>query len=213
MSSEPSPFSPNVYSTRIEPEMRKPKTSPVIVSTGMSALRSACFPITRRSVNPRLRAVSTNSWSQRRGERGPRRAGDERRQRHRERDRGQGQVVEAVEAGLAEAEDREPAESHREDRDQEDAGDVGRDRRADERDPRHRRVERAPAPESARDPEESPKTAIKNRAYTASSTVGRIRGTTTFATESRKTIDSPRSPLRAFLSQVQYWTRNGSSRR
>jgi hypothetical protein len=49
------------FSTTIEPPSRKPNCSPIMVTTGMSALRMPCLITTRTSSSPFARAVRMKS--------------------------------------------------------------------------------------------------------------------------------------------------------
>ncbi|MNN77310.1 hypothetical protein D3C81_1937640 [compost metagenome] len=51
----------NTFSTRMEPPSRKPNCRPIIVTTGIIALRSVCLMTTTVSRTPLARAVRTKS--------------------------------------------------------------------------------------------------------------------------------------------------------
>src|SRR6218665_2280623 len=129
-SRRPRPGQLNTASTRIEPPSRKPNCRPIIVTTGISALRSVCLNTTLDSRTPLARAGRTkSSWitstNEARGERAPTGAtaappgvagggggegGNQGRSGRAQRDRGQDVVLPGRGAHRG-----QPAELHRED--------------------------------------------------------------------------------------------------
>ena len=106
-SSRPRPGQLNTVSTTIEPPSRKPNCRPIMVTTGISALRSPCLKTTPRSAGP-WRAPCARSPRRDVDEGGAREARHDRRHRGAERDRRQDVVLPG-----AVADGRQPAELHR----------------------------------------------------------------------------------------------------
>ncbi len=203
-SAEPRPLRLKARSTTAESAISEAIVIPVTVVIGIAALRSTWRRMTRCRGQPaadrRLHVLSPHLLAHA----DARHARDDRQRRQRQRDRGERQVPEPVDASGSRPERREPAELHREDTLISTIAATNDGIAANTVVPAITVVSTAPRRSPARIPEPIPNSRIRIEAYATSSNVTPARSPIRVLTLSRSAIDEPRSPCSADVSQCQY---------